>query len=107
MGAPPVPEFAVIENVVIAPSVGVDPDATEIAAVGRGEIVMLSAVDVEPPAVAVTFAGAVVVSVVRAVPELSVFTTAALNDPAVVENVTGTPPIGLPDASTTAAVIVV
>ena len=97
----------ITENVVTPPSNGVVPDATVIDTVGRAEIVMLTAVDVEPPAVAVTLAGLFVVRVVRATPAVSVFATAELKEPAVVENVTGTPAMGLPDTSTTTAVTVV
>lgn len=89
------------------PSVGVDPDATVIATVGRADSVTIVAVEVVPPAVAVTLACCVVDSVVRAVPAVSVLTTVALNVPAVVAKVTGTPPSGFPDASTTCALIVV
>jgi hypothetical protein len=70
-------------------------------------MVMLSADEVDPPAVAVTLAGFVVDNVVRAIPAVSVFTTDALKEPAVVANVTGTLARGFPDASTTTAVIVV
>jgi hypothetical protein len=107
IGDPPVAVFAVIDRVVIAPSVGVDPEATVIDTVGRAEMVMLTAVDVEPPAVAVTLAALVVDSVVRATPAVSVLTTAELNEPAVVANVTGTPAIAFPDVSTTRALMVV
>ncbi len=52
--------------------------------------------DVPPPALAVTVAAAVVVSVVVAFPRLSVTALGTLSVPAEVENVTGTPPSGLP-----------
>src|SRR5918994_2848306 len=107
MGGPPVAGVAVIENVVIPPSVGVEPDATLIDAVGRADTAMLTAGEVVPPAVAVTLAALLVVNVVRAIPAVSVFATAELNVPAVVAKLTGTPARGLPDASTTDAVMVV
>ena len=74
--------------------------------VGRAAVETVTAVDVVPPALAVTLASRFVVSVVRAMPLESVFATVELNEPAVVENVTGTPVTELPEASKTAALIV-
>ena len=99
---------AEIENVVTVPTLGfVEPEAKLIVAVGRADTDIVTSVDFVPPAVADTVAALVVVSVVRATPALSVLTTEELNDPDVVLNVTGTPLIALPDASTTTAVTVV
>jgi hypothetical protein len=63
--------------------------------------------DVAPaPALAVTVASLLVVSVVVALPLASVDATAVLNVPAVVENVTGTSRSALPAVSVTVAEIV-
>src|SRR5438128_1633805 len=58
------------------------------------------------PAVAVTFAVLLAVSVVVAVPLVPVVTTAGFTDPLSVLNVTGTPASTLPPESLTVAVIV-
>src|SRR5689334_9225379 len=89
------------------PSTAVDPEAREIDTAGRAVTEIVRPADVVPPAVAVTVASRDVVRFVDARPAESVLTTAALNEPAVVVNVTGTPAMGFPDASNTPAVIVV
>src|SRR5258708_10020338 len=61
------------------------------------------AVPVSAPTAAVIFAVPVVVSVAVALPLLSVTAVDGEIDPLSVENVTGTPPIGLPPSSTTVA----
>ena len=58
-----------------------------------------------PATLAVTVASRLVVSVVTALPLRSVLADVALNDPAVLENVTGTPCTALPEVSVTVAVI--
>jgi hypothetical protein len=106
MGDPPAAAGVTVTlKFVTAPSVGVP--LAVIETVGRAESVIEIVAGVALPAVTVTVAAWFAVSVVRAVPEVSVLTTVALNVPAVVAKVTGTPPSGLPDASTTKAVIVV
>ena len=62
-------------------------------------------VAVFPAKAAVTVASRLVVSVVTALPLGFVLTDVALNDPAVLENVTGTPCSALPETSVTVAVI--
>ena len=97
----------VIENVVTVPILGLaDPDAKLIVTVGRADTDIVTSADFVPPAVADTVAVLFVVSVVRAMPVLSVLTTGALNVPDVVVKVTGTPAIELPEASTTTALSV-
>ena len=62
-GAPPVAVLTVIEKVVMPPSTGVDPDASEMETVGRTEIVTVTCAVIVPPTVAVTMASREVVSV--------------------------------------------
>lgn len=72
------------------------------------EVVVVSSPDVEiapTPAVAVTLAVLLVVSVVVALPFASVVAIDALREPLSVVNVTGTPAITVPLASLTVAVI--
>ena len=75
-------------NVVGAPTVG--SALAETVTVGRTAMPTLT-VAVFPATVAVTVASRLVVSVVTALPLRFVFTDVALNEPAVLENVTGTP----------------
>lgn len=67
------------------------------------ERAVMAAVPALPPAVAVTVALSVVESVVVATPRALVTADVAANVPAVVVNATGTPTIGLPEASSTRA----
>jgi hypothetical protein len=93
-----------MEKVVTVPTLGLaDPDAKLIVTTGRADTDIVTSADFVPPAVAETVAALFVVSVVRAMPALSVLTTGELKVPDVVVNVTGTPAIALPDASTTTA----
>ena len=76
-------------NVVGPPTVG-SAGLAETVTVGRAAT-PTTTVAVFPATLAVTVASRLVVSVVTALPLRSVFADVALNDPAVLENVTATP----------------
>lgn len=88
-------------NVVGPPTVA--STLAETVTVGRTPTLTMT-VAVFPATAAVTVASRSVVSVVTARPLKSVLADVALNDPAVVENVTGTPWSGLLEVSVTVAV---
>src|SRR5215211_7770403 len=100
----PVGTVGVTVSVTACPVVGLagDTDNATLAVVPTVTVTLLSL----PPALAVTSAVRVVLSVTRASPLESVFAVCAERVPAVVLNVTGTSLMRLPDASIAEATIV-